>query len=301
MATKKKSTKKNAGTKKTTKKKVKKSTSARKPTTKKSTSKKAKVNKKKATKKKSTATKRTTKKKVTTKKVGSKKKTAKKTTKKKATTTTAKSKKTASKRKTATSKATTKKAKRVSTKKKSSKSTPRTRGNQKKTVSFPGQVQSQVGSGEIKIGRPVPSFTLSSTGDKPFIFDEYKGTKGVVLFFYPKDNTPGCTQEGHEFTELVESFKAKNFEVFGVSKDSLKSHCGFKDKQGYKVDLLSDETEELCNLFGVMKEKNMYGRKYFGIERSTFVISESGELLKEWRGVKVPGHASEVLDSIGQG
>ncbi len=119
-----------------------------------------------------------------------------------------------------------------------------------------------------------------------------------MLYFYPKDNTPGCTIEGHDFTKLKKEFARQNTDVFGISRDSLKSHQGFKTKQCYTVDLLSDEEELACQIFGVIKEKNMYGRKVLGIERSTFVIDEKGQLVAEWRGVKVPGHAQEVLEKI---
>jgi len=119
-----------------------------------------------------------------------------------------------------------------------------------------------------------------------------------VLYFYPKDSTPGCTIEGHEFTQLKPQFTQAGVEVFGISRDSLKSHHNFKEKQCYSIDLLSDEEELACQIFGVIKEKNMYGKMVLGIERSTFVIDEAGKLMAEWRGVKVPGHAQAVLDKI---
>ena len=120
----------------------------------------------------------------------------------------------------------------------------------------------------------------------------------VVLYFYPKDNTPGCTTEGGDFAALHGRFRAAGAEIFGVSRDSLKSHASFKAKQGYPFELISDPDEALCEAFGVMKMKNMYGRQVRGIERSTFVIDETGKLTREWRGVKVPGHAAEVLDHV---
>ncbi|MCB0366782.1 MAG: peroxiredoxin [Bdellovibrionaceae bacterium] len=146
----------------------------------------------------------------------------------------------------------------------------------------------------VKLGKKVRDFTLPATGNKTINLQGLKG-KLVVLFFYPKDSTPGCTIEGREFTQLHKQFSGKNAEVFGVSRDSMKSHENFKSKQSYSVDLLSDADEELCDLFGVIKMKNMYGRQVRGIERSTFLIDENGVLVKEWRGVKAEGHAQEVL------
>lgn len=119
-----------------------------------------------------------------------------------------------------------------------------------------------------------------------------------MIYFYPKDSTPGCTLEGHEFTRLQKQFRSAGAEVFGVSRDSMKSHEKFKEKECYSIDLLSDEDENLCQIFGVIKMKNMYGRQVRGIERSTFVIDEKGVLKKEWRGVRVAGHAEEVLDFV---
>jgi peroxiredoxin Q/BCP len=135
---------------------------------------------------------------------------------------------------------------------------------------------------------------LSSNGEK-FKLSDYKG-KNIVLYFYPKDATPGCTLEGHEFTKLLPKFKKLNTEVFGVSRDSVKSHQKFIEKECYKFELLSDEDEKLCQQFDVIKEKNMYGKKVMGIERSTFLINSAGELVYEWRKVKAEGHAQEVLD-----
>ncbi len=130
-----------------------------------------------------------------------------------------------------------------------------------------------------------------------FKLSDYAGKK-VALYFYPKDATPGCTTEGHEFTKLKEKFSQINVEIFGVSRDSIKSHEKFKEKQCFNFDLLSDEDEKICQLFGVIKEKNMYGKKVMGIERSTFVIDEEGKLIAEWRKVKAEGHAQEVLEKI---
>ena len=120
----------------------------------------------------------------------------------------------------------------------------------------------------------------------------------VVLVFYPRDATPGCTLELHEFSNLKKAFAKKGVQVLGLSRDSLKSHQKFKEKQNYQIDLLSDESESVCELFGVMKDKNMYGKKVRGIERSTFVLNRQGKILQEWRKVKPEGHAQEVLDWV---
>jgi peroxiredoxin Q/BCP len=120
----------------------------------------------------------------------------------------------------------------------------------------------------------------------------------VVLYFYPKDNTPGCTTEGAQFRDLHPRFVKAGAAVYGVSRDSLKSHENFKAKMGFPFELLSDESEKICDQFGVLKMKNMYGRKVRGIERSTFVIGRDRVIRREWRGVKVPGHAQEVLDFV---
>ncbi len=143
----------------------------------------------------------------------------------------------------------------------------------------------------------IADFTLPATGGGTFQLSKSK-SKTVVLYFYPKDNTPGCTTEGQQFAELHKQFAKAGVEVFGVSRDSLKSHENFKAKMGFPFDLLSDEDEEVCTLFGVIKMKNMYGRQVRGIERSTFVLDRNGTIRREWRGVKVPGHAQEVLDFV---
>lgn len=147
------------------------------------------------------------------------------------------------------------------------------------------------------IGEAVPDFSLPSTSGKDFSLKDLKGKK-VVLYFYPKDSTPGCTTEGLEFSKLIKDFKKNKTEIFGISRDSLKSHDNFKSKQDFQFDLLSDSDELACQIFDVIKEKNMYGRKVMGIERSTFVIGEDGKLLKAWRKVKAQGHAQEVLEAI---
>ncbi len=150
---------------------------------------------------------------------------------------------------------------------------------------------------KIEIGKKVKNFTAESTNKEEFnLKDNLKGF--LILFFYPKDNTPGCTQEGLDFSENYRKFIKQNALVFGVSKDNLKSHDNFKKKFKFKFDLISDEDEKICNLFDVIKEKNMYGKKYMGIERSTFIINKNGTLVKEWRKVKVKDHALEVLEYI---
>jgi len=138
------------------------------------------------------------------------------------------------------------------------------------------------------------SLKLPSTSGENFSFAEYKGKK-VILYFYPKDNTPGCTQEGLDFGKKIKLFQKLNTVIFGVSRDSLKSHEKFKQKMAFPFDLLSDEKEEACKLFDVIKWKNMYGKKVLGIERSTFLFDEKGKTLKEWRKIKVAGHVNEVL------
>ncbi len=145
--------------------------------------------------------------------------------------------------------------------------------------------------------QPVPEFSLPATGGKTFSTAGQEG-RPFVLYFYPKDNTPGCTTEGQQFRDLHDEFTQLGCDVFGVSRDSLKSHENFKAKMGFPFELLSDENEEACGLFGVIKMKNMYGKQVRGIERSTFVVDADGVVRREWRGVKVPGHAQEVLDFV---
>lgn len=147
------------------------------------------------------------------------------------------------------------------------------------------------------LGKPVKDFSLPSTGGATFKLSEHKGNK-LVLYFYPKDNTPGCTTESVQFGEFHKQFAKAGCEVFGLSRDSLKSHENFKAKFGLPFELLSDAEEAACAQFGVIKMKNMYGKKVRGIERSTFVLDGTGVLVREWRGVKVPGHAEEVLSFV---
>ena len=147
------------------------------------------------------------------------------------------------------------------------------------------------------VNKIVPDFSAAMTGDQTFQLSDYKG-KNIVLYFYPKDNTPGCTTEGIQFREMYPQFQQANTEIFGVSRDSIRSHEGFKAKLDMPFQLISDPDETLCTMFDVMKMKNMYGKKVRGIERSTFIIDESGKLVKEWRGVKVPGHIDDVLEFV---
>ena len=148
-----------------------------------------------------------------------------------------------------------------------------------------------------KIGNKAPSFKGLCTGEGEADLSTLKGKK-VVLYFYPKDSTPGCTTEGQNFRDLYKQFKKENVVIFGLSRESLKSHENFKSNQSFPFDLISDPEEKICNQYDVIKEKSMYGRKYMGIERSTFLIDENGKLVQEWRKVKVTGHAQEVLDSV---
>ena len=146
------------------------------------------------------------------------------------------------------------------------------------------------------LGQPVPDFEAAATAGN-FRLSAQRGSI-VVLYFYPKDSTPGCTTEGADFTAAHAKFRRAGALVVGVSRDSLKSHENFKSKMGFPFELISDPEEVLCELFGVMKLKNMYGKQVRGIERSTFVIDAAGRLAREWRGVKVPGHVDEVLAAV---
>ena len=146
-------------------------------------------------------------------------------------------------------------------------------------------------------GKAVKDFSLPSTGGGTFKLSEQRGKK-LVLYFYPKDNTPGCTAEGADFRDRHEEFAKAGAEIAGISRDSLKSHDAFKAKMRFPFELLSDADEAVCAQFGVIRMKNMYGKKVRGIERSTFVVDGEGLLAREWRGVKVPGHAEEVLNFV---
>ncbi len=147
------------------------------------------------------------------------------------------------------------------------------------------------------LNQVVPEFELPSTGGKNFKLSDYRG-KTVVLYFYPKDATPGCTTQGQQFRNTYAEFQTANTEIFGISRDSLKSHENFKANFSFPFELLVDKDELACSLFDVMKMKKMYGKQVRGIERSAFVIDAKGVLVKEWRGVKADGHASEVLNFV---
>lgn len=147
------------------------------------------------------------------------------------------------------------------------------------------------------VGEPVPDLEVQATDDQVLRLSELRG-KNVVLYFYPKDNTPGCTTEGQDFRDHFEEFEALNAVIYGVSKDSLESHERFKSNQCFPFDLISDSDEALCQAFDVIKEKNMYGKVTLGIERSTFLIDKKGILRKEFRKVKVDGHVAAVLNEI---
>jgi len=150
---------------------------------------------------------------------------------------------------------------------------------------------------EVAIGKKVPNFTIASTGEQNISLKDYAG-KNVVIYFYPKDNTPGCTTEGQNFRDAHAKFKRSNTVILGVSRDSVRTHENFKAKHEFPFDLLSDKEEELCNLFDVIKEKKLYGKVHMGIERSTFLIDQKGVLKQEWRKVKVAGHVDEVLAAV---
>lgn len=150
---------------------------------------------------------------------------------------------------------------------------------------------------KVSLGKPLPDFELPATGGKNLRLSQFKG-QNVVLYFYPKDNTMGCSLEAQDFRDHQPKFKKLNAVILGVSRDSLKSHDNFRHKYDFKFDLLSDEQEKICTLFNVIKEKSLYGRKFMGIERSTFLIDAKGVLRREWRKVSVKGHVDEVLDAV---
>jgi len=143
----------------------------------------------------------------------------------------------------------------------------------------------------------VPDFSAEITGTTPFQLSQFRGKK-LVLFFYPKDNTPGCTTESLQFRELYPTFQKAGTEIIGISRDSIRSHDGFKSKLDLPFELISDADEMVCTMFDVIVMKSMYGKKVRGIERSTFIIDAAGKMVKEWRGVKVPGHVDEVLEFV---
>ena len=149
----------------------------------------------------------------------------------------------------------------------------------------------------IEIGKTIPAFTVKTTGAQTLTSGDLQG-RNVVLYFYPKDATPGCTTEGQNFRDTYDQFQALDTEIFGVSRDSLASHEKFKTKQDFPFELIADTDEKLCQLFDVIKEKNMYGKKVMGIERSTFLIDKTGKLVQAWRKVRVPGHVDTVLEAV---
>ena len=147
------------------------------------------------------------------------------------------------------------------------------------------------------VGSPFPDFEIAATGDKTVKLSELRGRK-VVVYFYPKDSTPGCTTEGQNFRDLYAEFQAADTEIFGVSRDTVASHEKFKAKQAFPFDLLSDGDETLCGLFDVIHEKNMYGKKSMGIVRSTFIIDRDGKLAAEYRKIRLKGHVDEILEKV---
>ena len=146
-------------------------------------------------------------------------------------------------------------------------------------------------------GKKCPSFKAEATNNQTLSNASFVG-KNLVVYFYPKDSTPGCTIEGQEFRDNYKEFKKMNTEILGVSRESIKSHENFKLKQNFPFELLSDPDEKVCKAFDVMKLKSMYGREYMGVDRSTFIIDEKGKIQTEWRGVKVKGHVQEVLEAV---
>lgn len=149
----------------------------------------------------------------------------------------------------------------------------------------------------VSVGQAVPDFSAAATGDRTVCLPELRG-RPVVLYFYPRDNTPGCAAEGQQFRDLHERFAALNAAVFGVSRDGLRSHENFRAKHGFPFPLLADVDETLCRLFDVIKLKRNYGKEALGVERSTFLIDADGVLRREWRKVKIDGHAAEVLAAV---
>lgn len=149
----------------------------------------------------------------------------------------------------------------------------------------------------VSVGKRVENFTLPATGNQNLSLNDFKG-RNLVIYFYPKDNTSGCTREGEDFRDLYPKFQAAGTDILGVSRDSVKSHENFKNKFEFPFELLSDSDELLCKQFDVIHEKKMYGRTYMGLVRSTFLIDSSGVLTHEWRKVRVPGHAQAVLEAI---
>ena len=149
----------------------------------------------------------------------------------------------------------------------------------------------------VKVGKRIENFTLPATGDQNLSLDDFKGSS-LIIYFYPKDNTPGCTTESKDFRDLYPQFKAAGADIVGVSRDSVRTHENFRNKHEFPFHLISDNEEILCKQFDVIKEKKLYGRTYMGIERSTFLLDAEGVLQQEWRKVRVPGHAEAVLEAV---
>jgi peroxiredoxin Q/BCP len=150
---------------------------------------------------------------------------------------------------------------------------------------------------KVTVGKTVPDFELSATSEQTIKLSNLKG-QNILLYFYPKDDTPGCTREGQDFRDFYDQFRHFNTTIFGISRDTLRSHESFKSQQGFPFELLSDKDETLCQLFDVIKPKKMYGKEVRGIERSTFLIDKEGVLRREWRQVQVEGHVAEVLEAV---
>ncbi len=176
------------------------------------------------------------------------------------------------------------------------KSKAKSAGPKKPATSKKREPNAKSDAGSLE-GKRAPSFSVATDKGQTISLSKLRG-KNVVLYFYPKDNTPGCTTEGLDFTKLLPSFSRQNAVVIGVSKDSTDSHKKFRDKQGLKIELGSDPDGSICNAFGVWKKKSLYGRTFMGIERSTFLIDAKGKIVREWRKVKVAGHAQAVLDAL---
>ena len=149
----------------------------------------------------------------------------------------------------------------------------------------------------VELNAAVPDFEAAATGDQSIRLADLRG-RNVVIYFYPKDNTPGCTTEGQDFRDRMKAFAELDTEIFGVSRDGLKAHENFRAKHEFPFHLISDKDESLCRLFDVIKPKKLYGKEHMGIERSTFLIDAEGILREEWRGVRVKGHADEVLEAV---
>ena len=151
---------------------------------------------------------------------------------------------------------------------------------------------------KLEIGEAIPDFEAPATSNLNFKLLDYKGKSNLVIYFYPKDSTPGCTIEGNDFGTLYDQFKATDTEIFGVSKDSMKRHDNFKAKQEFPFELISDESGEVCELFGVWQLKKNYGKEYMGIVRSTFLIDKDGVLRQQWNNLRVKGHVDNVLEAV---